>query len=467
MESDEVETPFGIIDEQTVKAIEKWRHEAVQEVMDEVPPLRAREIADFVAEGGRVSSFYRSRRQPMGPWMLLALDAVIERDFEVSAVERYAEPPSSAHIPPVTQSVPVSASENKTVLFQATRFVTEKKSGRKWAITTDEDPYCGAYYFIFETAEDDEEVKMQAIWKSMHKWLVNESPIKGGALRANGSFMSVDNISLDDVVLADAVRKGITKNICTFLKNIETFTKNGNKNSRGVLLAGPPGCGKTLTSRALVNHRGDATSIYVTSDDIREPGDLTGIYSMARMLSPTLVIIEDLDCLGGAGMDRKQRSGHPLLGEFLEVLCGSTTNSQVVTVASTNHPNLLDEALINRPGRIDAIIPVSPPDAHGRRLILRMEMKQHEVEEGIDIGTLAKKTEGFTGSHLVGLVNNAELEAMHRLDCDSKDDVKVVITQEDFDAALAEIKETRERAGGSIMEEIRPSDESSFAELYS
>ena len=163
MESDEVETPFGIIDEQTVKAIEKWRHEAVQEVMDEVPPLRAREIADFVAEGGRVSSFYRSRRKPMGPWMLLALDAVIERDFEVSAVERYAEPPSSAHIPPVTQSVPVSASENKTVLFQATRFVTEKKSGRKWAITTDEDPYCGAYYFIFETAEDDEEVKMQAI----------------------------------------------------------------------------------------------------------------------------------------------------------------------------------------------------------------------------------------------------------------------------------------------------------------
>ena len=301
----------------------------------------------------------------------------------------------------------------------------------------------------------------------MHKWLVNESPIKGGALRANGSFMSVDNISLDDVVLADAVRKGITKNICTFLKNIETFTKNGNKNSRGVLLAGPPGCGKTLTSRALVNHRGDATSIYVTSDDIREPGDLTGIYSMARMLSPSLVIIEDLDCLGGAGMDRKQRSGHPLLGEFLEVLCGSTTNSQVVTVASTNHPNLLDEALINRPGRIDAIIPVSPPDAHGRRLILRMEMKQHEVEEGIDIGTLAKKTEGFTGSHLVGLVNNAELEAMHRLDCDSKDDVKVVITQNDFDAALAEIKETRERAGGSIMEEIRPSGESSFAELYS
>ncbi len=467
MESDEIETPFGIIDEQTVKAIEKWRHEAVQEVMDEVPPLRAREIADFVAEGGRVSSFYRSRRKPMGPWMLLALDAVIERDFEVSAVERYAEPPSSAHIPPVTQSVSVSASENKTVLFQATRFVTEKKSGRKWAITTDEDPYCGAYYFVFETAEDDEEVKMQAIWKSMHKWLVTESPIKGGALRSNGSFMSVDeNISLDDVVLADAVRKGITKNICTFLENVETFTKNGNKDSRGVLMAGPPGCGKTLTSRALVNHRGDATSIYVTSDDIREPGDLTGIYSMARMLSPTLVIIEDLDCLGGAGMDRKQRSGHPLLGEFLEVLCGSTNNSQVVTVASTNHPNLLDEALINRPGRIDVIIPVSAPDAHGRRLILQMEMKQHEVEEGIDIKALAKKTDGYTGSHLVGLVNNAELEAMHRLGCNSKDDAKVVITQADFDAALAETKETRERAAGSIMVEIHPPEDPSFGEAY-
>ena len=88
------------------------------------------------------------------------------------------------------------------------------------------------------------------------------------------------------------------------------------------------------------------------------------------------------------------------------------------------------------------------------------------VEEGIDIGALAKKTDGYTGSHLVGLVNNAELEAMHRLGCDSKDDAKVVITQADFNAALAETKETRERAGGSIMEEIRLSGESSFAELY-
>jgi len=179
-----------------------------------------------------------------------------------------------------------------------------------------------------------------------------------------------------------------------------------------------------------------------------------------------VVIIEDLDCLGGAGMDRKQRSGHPLLGEFLEVLCGSTTNSQVVTVASTNHPNLLDEALINRPGRIDVIIPVSAPDAHGRRLILQKEMKQHEVEEGIDIKALAKMTEGYTGSHLVGLVNNAELEAMHRLGCNSKDDAKVVITQADFDAALAETKETRERAAGSIMVEIRPPEDPSFGEAY-
>ena len=147
MESDEIETPFGIIDEQTVKAIERWRYEAVQEVMDEVPSLRTREIAEFVADGGRVRSFIRVRGRPMGPWMLLAVDAILERDFEVSTVEWYGEPPSTAHVPPITKSVPVSASQSKNVLFHATRFVTEKKSGRKWAITTEEDLRCGAFYF--------------------------------------------------------------------------------------------------------------------------------------------------------------------------------------------------------------------------------------------------------------------------------------------------------------------------------
>ena len=126
----------------------------------------------------------------------------------------------------------------------------------------------------------------------------------------------------------------------------------------------------------------DCTAIYVTSDTIEHTGQIKEIYDLARKLSPTLVVIEDIDTLGG--LDRREKGNHPLLGEFLNCLSGVGGNDGVITIATTNYPENLDIALADRPGRFDLRIEFGLPDAHLRKYILEKYLEEVE-SKNIDL----------------------------------------------------------------------------------
>jgi len=193
---------------------------------------------------------------------------------------------------------------------------------------------------------------------------------------------------------------------------------------------GPPGTGKTLCCSILINLCKDCTIIYVSRNAIQERGQIDEIYGLARKLSPALVVVEDIDTLGG--IDREQ-GDHPLLGEFLNCLAGVEKNEGVITLATTNYANHLDWALADRPGRFDIRVNFDHPDVPARALILEKYLDKCRTD-ALDLKSMVKKTDGWSGAYLRELVNIA---IMLSADADK------IITQEIFDQAHKELTDMR------------------------
>ena len=187
--------------------------------------------------------------------------------------------------------------------------------------------------------------------------------------------------------------------------------ERGLPNSRGVILAGPPGTGKTLITKWLVN-QSNITRILISAEMLTGRHNVKSCYEIARKLSPTLLIIEDIDTTGALN---RRISDHPLLGEFLQAMDGVVPNDGVITVATTNHSESIDPAIADRPGRFDRIIEVGPPSLKQRVHILRRLLEKLDVDVAVSdesIATIAKGTEGLTGAWLREVVQSAMIRAI-------------------------------------------------------
>ena len=143
----------------------------------------------------------------------------------------------------------------------------------------------------------------------------------------------------------DDVRELLYENIIMFQDVMPMLKERGLPNSRGVILAGPPGTGKTLITKWLVN-QSNITRILISGEMLTGRHNVKSCYEIARKLSPTLLIIEDIDTTGALN---RRISDHPLLGEFLQAMDGVVPNDGVITVATTNHSESIDPAIADRP----------------------------------------------------------------------------------------------------------------------
>lgn len=218
-------------------------------------------------------------------------------------------------------------------------------------------------------------------------------------------------VAFDDVGGMEAVKDQIRAKIIHPLQHPEIYEAYGKKIGGGILMYGPPGCGKTHLARATAGEV-EASFIAVGLHDVldmwigRSERNLNALFEQARAHKPCILFFDEVDALGASRTDMRQSASRQVINQFLSELDGvHATNDGVLVLAATNTPWHLDSAF-RRPGRFDRIIFVSPPDEGARAEIVRILLADKPVKE-VDRAKLAKKTEGFSGADLKAMVDTA------------------------------------------------------------
>ena len=233
-----------------------------------------------------------------------------------------------------------------------------------------------------------------------------------------------------DVAGIDEEKKELEE-IVDFLKNGDKYIKLGARIPKGVLLVGPPGTGKTLMAKAVAGEAG-VPFFSISGSDFVEmfvgvgASRVRDLFEQAKKHQPCIIFIDEIDAVGrqrGAGMGGGHDEREQTLNQLLVEMDGFDENTNIIVIAATNRPDILDNALL-RPGRFDRQIYINAPDVRGREQILKVHAKNKQLEAEVDLKTLAKRTPGFTGADLQNLLNEAALlAARNNKDKISMDDI--------------------------------------------
>ncbi len=238
-----------------------------------------------------------------------------------------------------------------------------------------------------------------------------------GRSRAKRLNDNVPKVTFDDVAGVDEAKQELQE-VVEFLKNAKKFQALGAKIPKGVLLLGPPGCGKTMLARAIAGEAG-VPFFHISGSDFVEmfvgvgASRVRDLFDTAKANRPALIFIDEIDAVGrqrGAGMGGGHDEREQTLNQLLVEMDGFDQNSGVIMIAATNRPDVLDPALL-RPGRFDRQVTVDTPDVRGREAILNVHLRGKPLAEEVSAPLLARRTPGFSGADLANLVNEAALLA--------------------------------------------------------
>jgi cell division protease FtsH len=254
-------------------------------------------------------------------------------------------------------------------------------------------------------------------------WMFLMNQMQGGGSRvmsfgkSRAKRMSVDapKITFRDVAGVDEAVQELHE-IKEFLENPKRFQALGARIPKGVLLYGPPGTGKTLLARAVAGEAG-VPFFSISGSDFVEmfvgvgASRVRDLFEQAKQNSPCIIFMDEIDAVGrhrGAGMGGGHDEREQTLNQLLVEMDGFEMKDNIILVAATNRPDILDPALL-RPGRFDRQIVVDRPDRKGRKRILEVHTRGKPLAKQIDLDALAGQTPGFTGADLANLINEAAL----------------------------------------------------------
>jgi cell division protease FtsH len=274
-----------------------------------------------------------------------------------------------------------------------------------------------------------------------------------GKSRARLMSDQSERVTFEDVAGIDEAKEELIE-IVEFLRDPKKFTRLGGRIPKGVLLVGPPGCGKTLLARAIAGEAG-VPFFSISGSDFVEmfvgvgASRVRDLFVQGKKNAPCIIFIDEIDAVGrhrGAGLGGGHDEREQTLNQLLVEMDGFESNEGVILISATNRPDVLDPALL-RPGRFDRQVVVSMPDIRGREKILRVHMKKTPIDPDVNTVILAKGTPGFSGADLENLVNEAALLAAKRN--------KEKIGMADFEDAKDKVYMGLERKSKVIKEEDR------------
>jgi len=259
-------------------------------------------------------------------------------------------------------------------------------------------------------------------------WFIFSRQMRGmgsGAMnfgKSPAKLFSKENnkITFEDVAGVEEAIEELDE-VVDFLKNPQKFTALGGRIPKGVLLVGPPGCGKTMIAKAVAGEA-DRPFFSISGSDFVEmfvgvgASRIRDMFDQAKKNSPCIIFIDEIDAVGrhrGAGIGGGHDEREQTLNQLLVEMDGFDTNQGVILMAATNRPDVLDKALL-RPGRFDRRVMINLPDIKGRYEILKVHAKKIKLDPSVDLMAIARGTPGASGADLENLLNEAALAAARK-----------------------------------------------------
>ncbi len=278
----------------------------------------------------------------------------------------------------------------------------------------------GAFFFIFRQAQGSNNAAM-SFGKSRARMFTGDHP----------------TVTFVDVAGVEEAKEEL-KEVVEFLREPQKFISLGARIPKGVLLVGPPGTGKTLMAKAVSGEAG-VPFFSISGSEFVEMFVGVGAsrvhdhFDQAKRHSPCIVFVDEIDAVGrqrGAGLGGSHDEREQTLNQMLVEMDGFDTDTNIIIMAATNRPDILDPALL-RPGRFDRRVTLDRPDVRGREAILKVHVKGKPLAPEVNLEVLARSTPGFVGADLENLVNEAAILAARRN--------KKVITQSEFEEAIERV----------------------------
>jgi cell division protease FtsH len=292
----------------------------------------------------------------------------------------------------------------------------------------------GVFWFVFRQAQGS-----------------NNAALSFGKSRARMFTGDQPTVTFEDVAGVEESKEEL-REVVEFLREPEKFISLGARIPKGVLLVGPPGTGKTLLAKAVSGEAG-VPFFSISGSEFVEmfvgvgASRVRDLFEQAKRHSPCIVFVDEIDAVGrqrGAGLGGSHDEREQTLNQMLVEMDGFDTDTNVIIMAATNRPDILDPALL-RPGRFDRRVVLDRPDMKGREAILKVHVKGKPLATEVDLGVLARSTPGFVGADLENLVNEGAILAARRN--------RKQIAQTDLEEAIERVIAGPERKSRLISQE--------------
>src|SRR5688572_7454893 len=279
----------------------------------------------------------------------------------------------------------------------------------------------------------------------------NNQALSFGKSRARMFTGDQPTVTFDDVAGAEEAKEELAE-VVEFLREPDKFIQLGARIPKGVLLVGPPGTGKTLLAKAVSGEAG-VPFFSISGSEFVEmfvgvgASRVRDLFDQAKRHSPCIIFVDEIDAVGrqrGAGLGGSHDEREQTLNQMLVEMDGFDTDTNIIIIAATNRPDILDPALL-RPGRFDRRVTLDRPDMKGREAILKVHVKGKPLDPTVDLASLARGTPGFVGADLENLVNEAAILAARRN--------KKSIGQQDLEEAIERVVMGPERKSRLISDE--------------